>query len=66
MPPVFRLILPIALLTVLVRADADDLLSYQEQAIIDWTDAHSDQAIELLEETVNIGSGTMNHRGVRA
>lgn len=66
MPPVFRLLLPIALLTVLAGADADDLLSYQEQAIIDWTDAHSDQAIELLEETVNIGSGTMNHRGVRA
>src|SRR5690606_3839517 len=27
---------------------------------------HGEEAIELLEETVNIGSGTMNHDGVRA
>ena len=33
--------------------------------MIAWIDAHSEDAIELLEETVNIGSGTMNHDGVR-
>ncbi len=33
--------------------------------MIAWIDAHTEDAIELLEETVNIGSGTMNHDGVR-
>jgi glutamate carboxypeptidase len=33
--------------------------------MIAWIDAHTDDAIALLEETVNIGSGTMNHDGVR-
>ena len=41
-------------------------LSAKEQAMVDWIDAHQDEAIELLAETVNIGSGTMNHVGVRA
>ena len=41
-------------------------LSAKEQAMVDWIDAHQDEAIELLAETVNIGSGTMNHAGVRA
>ncbi len=36
-----------------------------ELRMLDWIDAHSEAAIELLEETVNIGSGTMNHDGVR-
>lgn len=57
----------LAILTLLwVPVPSAQTLDEREQAIIDWTDAHSDQAIELLEETVNIGSGTMNHRGVRA
>jgi glutamate carboxypeptidase len=30
-----------------------------------WVDDHLEDAIELLEETVDIGSGTMNHDGVR-
>ncbi|MCH7636883.1 MAG: M20 family peptidase, partial [Proteobacteria bacterium] len=37
----------------------------EEQRMIAWIDAHTEDAIELLEETVNIGSGTMNHDGVR-
>ena len=37
-----------------------------EQRMIEWIDAHSEEAIALLEETVNISSGTMNHDGVRA
>jgi glutamate carboxypeptidase len=40
--------------------------SDHEHAMLDWIDAHQDEAIKLLEETVNIGSGTMNHAGVRA
>jgi len=40
-------------------------LSEEEQQMVDWIDAHSEDAIALLEETVNISSGTMNHDGVR-
>ena len=40
-------------------------LDENEQRMVEWIDAHSDDAISLLEETVNISSGTMNHEGVR-
>jgi glutamate carboxypeptidase len=40
-------------------------LSPEEQRMADWIDAHAEDAIALLEETVNISSGTMNHEGVR-
>jgi len=40
-------------------------LSAEEQRMSDWIDAHAEDAIALLEETVNISSGTMNHDGVR-
>lgn len=40
-------------------------LTRQEGAVVDWVDAHVDEAIALLERTVNINSGTMNHDGVR-
>ncbi|MEQ9561551.1 MAG: M20/M25/M40 family metallo-hydrolase [Woeseiaceae bacterium] len=41
-------------------------LNTDEQRMIAWVDANIEGAIELLEETVNISSGTMNHAGVRA
>jgi len=41
-------------------------LSAEEQRMADWIDAHAEDAIALLEETVNISSGTMNHDGVRS
>jgi glutamate carboxypeptidase len=37
-----------------------------ELRMMAWIDAHQDEAIGLLEETVNINSGTMNQAGVRA
>ena len=40
-------------------------LDESEQQMSDWIDANLPDAISLLEETVNIGSGTMNHEGVR-
>jgi glutamate carboxypeptidase len=40
-------------------------LSPAEQRMADWIDVHAEDAIALLEETVNISSGTMNHEGVR-
>jgi glutamate carboxypeptidase len=37
----------------------------EEQRMLDWIDAHAEDANALLEETVNISSGTMNHQGVQ-
>jgi glutamate carboxypeptidase len=41
-------------------------LSETEQQIADYVDAHNDEAIDFLERTVNMNSGTMNHDGIRA
>lgn len=41
-------------------------LDENERRMADWIDAHTEEAIALLAETVNISSGTMNHEGVRA
>ena len=57
---------PIILLLLLSLSNRAGALPDDERAISDWVDQHQEQAIALLEETVNIGSGTMNHRGVRA
>jgi len=40
-------------------------LSDDEARMLEWVDRHIDGAFALLEETVNISSGTMNHPGVR-
>ncbi len=48
------------------NALAVDALSVDEQRMADWIDAHSDDAIALLKETVDIPSGSMNLDGVRA
>ena len=40
-------------------------LSAEEERMVEWIDDHAEDAIALLAETVNIGSGTMNHDGVR-
>ena len=53
------------LLATTFSAAASADLTTDEQRMIAWIDAHTDDAIALLEETVNIGSGTMNHDGVR-
>ena len=37
-----------------------------EQRMADWIDAHADEAVALLQEAVDIPSGTMSHDGVRA
>jgi glutamate carboxypeptidase len=41
-------------------------LNADEQRMLAWIDANTENAIDLLEETVNISSGTMNPEGVRA
>lgn len=40
-------------------------LNADEQRMMAWVDANTEGAIDLLEDTVNISSGTMNHEGVR-
>jgi len=40
-------------------------LDANEERMVDWIDAHAEDAIALLAETVNISSGTMNPAGVR-
>jgi len=62
-------------LTLLVAAPAAVLLcgtpaaaqelSQAERAIVEYIDAHAEDAISLLERVVNINSGTMNFAGVR-
>jgi glutamate carboxypeptidase len=40
-------------------------LSPQEQRIVQYVDAHADEAVGFLERVVNINSGTLNVEGVR-
>jgi glutamate carboxypeptidase len=47
-------------------AEAPAGFSNDEQRMLNWIDAHAEDANALLAETVNIGSGTMNQDGVRA
>jgi len=56
--------LPVTVAFLSASAFADGLDS-AEQRMADWIDANLENAISLLAETVNIGSGTMNHAGVR-
>ncbi|HNP63184.1 MAG TPA: M20/M25/M40 family metallo-hydrolase [Woeseiaceae bacterium] len=39
--------------------------SADEQRMMAWIDANTEASIDLLEETVNISSGTLNHEGIR-
>ena len=57
--------LALILLATTIGSAASAELTVDEHRMIAWIDAHTDDAIALLEETVNIGSGTMNHDGVR-
>ncbi len=53
------------LLSLVVASAHAEGLNADEQRMIEWIDANAEGAIDLLEETVNISSGTMNHKGVR-
>ena len=55
----------VLMLSLLSCAACANGLDAQEQRMAAWIDAHAEDAIALLEETVNISSGTMNHEGVR-
>jgi glutamate carboxypeptidase len=46
-------------------SNASQGLTKEEQQVMSWIDAHMPQAIELLKESVNINSGTLNIAGVK-
>jgi len=46
-------------------ANAVQGLSKEEKQVMAWIDAHMPQAIEMLKESVNINSGTLNIEGVK-
>lgn len=54
-----------AVALVLIAGSATAELDENERRMVEWIDEHAEDAIALLEETVNISSGTMNHDGVR-
>ncbi len=66
----FLLSIIIAMTTVAQKVKTNETttskgLSKEEQQVIAWIDAHMPQAIELLKESVNINSGTLNIEGVK-
>jgi len=44
---------------------ASQTLDENETAIVAWSEAHTGEAIELLERLVNINSGSLNQQGVK-
>ncbi len=44
---------------------ASQPLDATESAIVAWSESHSEEAIDLLEQLVNINSGTLNQQGVK-
>ncbi len=45
--------------------DATVPLDATEAAIVEWSEAHTEEAIDLLEILVNINSGSLNQQGVK-
>ena len=55
----------VAVVLALATVPASAQLSATEQQIVAAVKSRSEDAIKLLERSVNINSGTMNHDGVR-
>ena len=64
MRAILRRVLPLAVLAAAAPAAAQQLTA-EEQRIVAYVEAHADEAVDFLEEIVNINSGTMNPAGVR-
>ena len=52
-------------LTISFGSASAESLTPDEQRMADWIDTHASDAVALLEETVNIPSGSLNQEGVR-
>lgn len=63
MPTRPTILLALCLLPAFAAAQS---LDENERRMAAWLDAHTEEAIALVEETVNIGSGTLDVEGVRA
>lgn len=61
----FRLRSSTLLSMMLFSATAFAQLSKTEKKLIPYVDAHNEEALQLLEQLVNINSGTMNFEGVK-
>jgi len=48
-----------------VTAKGAPALDSTETAIVDWSQAHNEEAVDLLEKLVNINSGSLNVQGVK-
>ena len=53
------------LMTFAVNGFASQALDDTESAIVTWSESHSGDAIDLLENLVNINSGSLNQQGVK-
>jgi len=62
---IFRFALAAALTCAVFTLSPAQDLSDTERKIVEWIDAHNDENVALLEEVVNVNSGTENHEGVR-
>lgn len=62
MPSRSKVVFALMLLPAFAGAQA---LDENERRMAEWIDAHAESAIALVEETVNISSGTMDLEGVR-
>ena len=58
------LVVALTVTVILATGPASAELNVEEQAMADWIDEHAEDSIDLLEELVNIGSGTMNPEGI--
>jgi glutamate carboxypeptidase len=64
--PIARLILLFFIISQGISSNAyTQELSQTEAKIVEYIEQNSEQALALLEEVVNINSGTLNNKGVR-
>lgn len=66
MPPYRCIVLVLTAAGAVPATTAAQDLSPTERQIVNYVDAHAEEAIAFLERVVNINSGTMNFEGVRA
>src|SRR5690349_11908915 len=56
---------PYLLILLAITINSFSQLSKQEKKLTTYVDAHNAEALKLLEEAVNINSGSMNFEGVQ-
>jgi glutamate carboxypeptidase len=59
------LLLPLLIMMFSTSSFGFQALDEAELAIVKWSESHKEEAIDLLEQLVNINSGSLNQQGVR-